>query len=314
MSDVDTDLSAAFDAAAAEPVKAEETTAAVEKAAEAVAEPESKDGDKSVSPEKTEEVSAPLRAPEGLKPEFKVKFSELSPEWQAEILRRETDAAKGIGQYAEQAKLAKDLDRVMMPYEPTLAELGVGKVDLVQNMLQTVHILHKGSPQQKQAVVQGIMEQYGIQIDPDAAAATVSPEVAALQREIAELKSTFGSQQQQSSQQISQQVHSDVHAFASDPANEFFPDVKESMGKLIGAGLAADLKDAYNKACAMNPEVSKALGLKQANLKQLEAAREAKAAKDAAKQVTGSGPGHEAKKPHDDPRDDVRELVDKAWG
>jgi hypothetical protein len=314
---VDADLSAAFDAQSVEADKPAEAAAKPE--ADVSPEAKTVDGDAEQKDDNPDDASAddkpvPIRAPEGLKPEFKVKFAELSPEWQAEISRREQDAAKGISQYAQEAKTAKELDRVIMPYEPMLATLGVSKPEVIQNMLQTVHVLSNGTPQQKQAVVQGIMSQYGIQIDPDAMDPQVSPEVAELRREIAELKNSFGSQQNQSAQEISQKVQADVHAFASDPQNVFFPDVREHMGKLMSAGLASDLKDAYNKACAMNPEVAKAISSKQANSAQLEAARVAKAAKESAKQVTGSGPGHEPKKPHDDPRDDVRALVEKSWG
>lgn len=260
-------------------------------------------------PEDKPEDKKPVRAPEGLKPEFKVRFAELDPEWQEEILRREQDAARGISQLSEQAKLSKELDRVIAPYEPMMQLMGAPKTDIIQNMLQTAYVLNQGSPEQKSAVVRGIMEQYGIQVDmtpPE----EVSPELAAVRKELAELKQAIG-QRPDEGRVISQQAATDVQAFAADPANEFFGEVRESMAMLMRAGGATDLKDAYEKACLLNPDVRKAQEIKKQRQGLAEQARAAKAAKEAGRQVSGSGPVHEAKSAHDDPRDDLRALFDK---
>lgn len=311
--DVSADLAAAMQSMEAPAEKPE----AVEEVA--APEPETAAEEATEASETTEAVEArpeekrTVRAPEGLKPEFKVRFAELDTEWQEEILRREADAARGISQLSEQAKLAKDLDRTIAPYEPMIATMGVGKAELVQNMLQTAYVLNMGSPEQKAAVVRGIMEQYGIQVD-QPAAEEVNPEVAKLREELSSLKRMMEVGRGQEQKVVSQQAANDVQAFATDPANEFFEDVRGDMALLMREGRATDLKDAYEKACRMNPEVWKAVELKKQRQGLAEQARVAKAAKASAKQVTGSGPGEERKVANDDPRDDLRALLEKQLG
>ena len=312
---VDADLAAAFEAH--EEVKPEvKPDAEVKAEAKDDGEQEEKtevDTPEAKAEEKPEEKQT-LRAPEGLKPEFKVRFAELDPEWQAEILRREQDAARGISNLSEQAKLAKDIDRVLMPYEPMIQTMGASKAEIVGNFMQTAYVLNHGTPEQKAAVVGGIMQQYGVTLPEPGEQQQVSPEVAALRQELAVIKQQLGAGQQQEGQITRQQAMSDVDAFAADTNNEFFPDVKAEMGKLIQSGIASDLKDAYDKACRLNPEVLKAIQAKERQATQLAAARAAKDAKAAAKQVSGSGPSDEIKKVHDDPREDVRAALEKALG
>lgn len=311
--DVMADLSASFDQLDAPAVKTEperpnndgvteeveETTETAETTAETTEE----------APEATTEEKKPLRAPEGLKPEFKVRFAELDPEWQEEILRREQDAARGINELSKEAKLAKELDRAIAPYEPMIQMMGAPKAEIIQNMLQTAYVLNQGSAEQKAAVVRGIMDQYGIELRAAANDEPANPEVAALKAEIAELKGLVRGNVQQDETVTRQQAANDLQAFATNPENEFFNDVRVEMGRLMGAGLATDLKDAYDKACRLNPEVLKAIQLKEQRQGLAAQARAAKAAKESARQVTGSGPTEEVKKVFDDPRDDVRALL-----
>jgi hypothetical protein len=71
--------------------------------------------------------------------------------------------------------------------------------------------------------------------------APLSEELTALKREI------YGSKQQQ--------VQSQIDQFFSDPANRYADNVAEQMVKLIRTGEASNLKEAYDTACWMQPEV-----------------------------------------------------------
>lgn len=309
--DVSADLAAAFEAQ--EPKTEVKPESKPEPAESQVVEPTAEaEPEAEEAKEEPKDERKPLRAPEGLKPEFKVRFAELDPEWQEEILRREQDAARGINELSEKAKLAKELDRTIAPYEPMIATMGVGKAELVQNMLQTAYVLNMGTAEQKAAVVRGIMDQYGVQVD-QPAAEEVDPKIAELNTKISKLEQMLG-QQPANDQAVRHEAATELQQFAADPANEFFGDVRVEMGKLIQAGVAADLKDAYDKACQLNPEIRKALSIRQQQAANLEKAREAKAAKAAAKQVSGSGVAEERKGAHDDPRDDLRALLEKQLG
>lgn len=306
--DIGADLAQAFEAQVAPEARQEAKPEPEERPADdGVTEPEaSAEPEQEAAPEPEEDK--PMRAPEGLRPEFKARFAELSKEWQEEILRREQDAARGIGELSEKAKVAKELDRVTAPYEPMIATLGVSKPELIRNFMQTAYVLSHGTPEQKSAVVRGIMSQYQVQVDQPEPEA-VDPQVAQLRQEVATLRESLNGGRQQEAVVVQQQAANDVHAFAQDPAHEFFSDVRADMALLVNSGRATDLKDAYEKACRMNPEVWDAIQLKGKRQDLAAKAREAKAAKESAKQVAGSGPREETRPVYDDPRDDLRELI-----
>lgn len=74
----------------------------------------------------------------------------------------------------------------------------------------------------------------------------------------------FQQQQQQKTQQVTQQ---NIQQFAADPANEFFADVKQDMADMFDLatkrGQKISLQDAYDKAVAINPQISGVLNKRQ---------------------------------------------------
>jgi len=70
-------------------------------------------------------------------------------------------------------------------------------------------------------------------------------------------------QQLHAAQQAQQEVSTEVERFASDPAHEFYHDVKMEMADILD--LAANrqhqmsMEEAYQKACQLNPQISRIL-------------------------------------------------------
>lgn len=79
---------------------------------------------------------------------------------------------------------------------------------------------------------------------------------------------------------------SDIEKFKADPANRFFPNVRQDMALLVQAGKAADLRQAYDAACWLHPEI-RAILLEEAKGGQ-GGQRTAARAQNAAKAVTGA--------------------------
>lgn len=52
---------------------------------------------------------------------------------------------------------------------------------------------------------------------------------------------------------------SEVAAFRADPKNRFFDNVQARMVELVNAGMAHSVKDAYDMACRLDPEISRLL-------------------------------------------------------
>ena len=76
-----------------------------------------------------------------------------------------------------------------------------------------------------------------------------------------DLLGQFQHQQQAGHQQQVQQANSEVAAFGKNA--EFLNDVRHDMADLVdmahGRGQTMTLQDAYNKACALNPQIAQVL-------------------------------------------------------
>ena len=117
---------------------------------------------------------------------------------------------------------------------------------------------------------------------------------AEVQRALAPLMQMAQQRQQAEAQQLSEAARSDLQAFASDPAHEFLGDVRGVMADMLEVAdrqkVALSLQDAYDRACALHPEVSKVIIARRqgANAQQLTQA--AQRARSAAVSVRGSAP------------------------
>jgi hypothetical protein len=93
-------------------------------------------------------------------------------------------------------------------------------------------------------------------------------------------------------ERITREADNDVMAFADDPANEFFDDVKDTMADLLEVsakqGKQMDLPTAYKRATMMHSEIADVIADRQ--LREKAAAKSAAAlkAKKRAVSVTGA--------------------------
>lgn len=85
------------------------------------------------------------------------------------------------------------------------------------------------------------------------------------------------------------QLQSTIDAFGSDPSHPYFQDVKVHMGRLISAGAAKDMQDAYDQATWANPVIRQQLLEAQSEAaKATQAAQVAKARQASAVNLSGS--------------------------
>ncbi|UQD69214.1 hypothetical protein JEY40_24675 [Bradyrhizobium japonicum] len=346
--DVTADLTAAFDAAendtpAPEPEPAGETA---EQAAERVRDekgrfaaktedPEpvaAKEPAKAAEPVKAEAVPAaavdplappaePVKPPPGFSPTAKVVWDKETlskEEWEAvkrDIAKRNDEVGKGLAelteykpikQYIEMARQSgTTLDRALENYVGIENELrrdmvsGIGRI--CQN--QGVHpialanqILARfgAAPSEGQAGDQSQAHQQA-PVDPNAIAKSVRDQIRA--------------------EQIQEEVNRSIKQFGSDPKNQFFENVRQDMTRLLQAGAAETLEDAYDKACWANTEIRNLLIKQQAPAASDPSAKVAAAtqARAASKSITGSPvPGAGNKGPSISLEDEIRQLMDAS--
>lgn len=233
--------------------------------------------------------------------ETKSKFADIKdPVLRKQIHKREEDFFKGIQGYQDKARQWDDLDRIIQPYMPLLRANGNTAHGAVQNLMNMAYQLHTDPVN----TLRGLLRMYNV--DPAHLASSAgagggsgavgpSAEVLSLQREVAGLKNTLFRASETQSASARAYYAGEVERFASDPKNKYYENVKDDMVRVIQAGMAKDLPEAYEKAVKLNPSVSAAIEqdrLRAVEAQRIEQARQkADAAKKAGFNVQGSDAG-----------------------
>jgi len=211
----------------------------------------------------TEEPQEQITPPASWTAESKEKFGSLDPVLQQEVLKREKDYAQGINKYADAAKTADAYDQVIAPYKAMIAAEGSNPVQAIASLMNSAYQLRTGTPEQKAQLFLGLAQQYGVdlsQVSPqNETDEYVDPDILDLKNQIASLKQTTQSQvQAQQNQQVAV-YQQQIEAFASDPKNEHFDKVRETMSSLLTSGSASTLDEAYEKSLYLVPETRESI-------------------------------------------------------
>jgi len=193
---------------------------------------------------------AAAEAPASWRDDIKPLYANLPEPMKAYVHQRENELQQGFQKVAQRAGVAEAVLGEFAPYESILAAEKANPVEAIRTLLQTAHALRTGGPEYKKAIILGLVQQYGVDMT-----AELNPNQAKTEAELARLQNEqlYGKAAAQG--QLTQAVQQEYEAFANDPVNEFFPQVRQIMGGLIGQGYAKTLKEAYDMATGMHPEV-----------------------------------------------------------
>jgi hypothetical protein len=231
----------------------------------------------------------------------------------AEILKREADIHKGFTKMDEERNFGREMQRIVGPYEAVIRAAGGTVPSAVQDVLNTAYILRTADPQTKARTIAQVCQHYGIDLNlvaqPQQA---VDPNIAALQREVQQLRADRAREQQQAQQQLEQQVLNQVETFAQDPKHPHFRAVSVHMGALMQAGQAADMEQAYEMAVWARPDLRAQLLAEQQAQQNTQAQNRQRTDKARAKAVSvRGGPGGYT--PPSKPPETVREALQAAF-
>lgn len=287
------DIAAAFDAAEAEPATQEDTphvepadttapdadgagqsadtgaSAAEQPAADDSGAAGAKDGEAAQVPDESPPVSLPPAAREAWKDTPKAV--------REAVALREKQYNDGIVKYANDAKRAQQMDGVLGQYQHYFAMTGepVGKT--VNDLLRVASNLHMAPGATKAQIVAGLINQYSVPIDVlDSLLAGESPQAPQtdvidqrIQQAVQPFQQVLTEMQQQrmAEQQRQQgQVATEIQQFAA--KHEFYNDVASDMADFLDIaaknGRQMTLDDAYQRACALNPQISQILQARSA--------------------------------------------------
>jgi hypothetical protein len=258
-----------------------------------------------------------VKPPDSWSPAAKAKFATLDPDVQAEIARREAEVHKGFTKQDEHRNLGKSFESTVAPYLPMIKAEGSDPVKAAAALLQSAYTLRAGSADQKEQLLISLMGQY--QIDPQRvfqrltggqqAQSQVDPQVAALTQQVQQLQQRLTQGDQQTEQAAQAQINTTIEAFASDPKNIYFANVKPEMAALMRDGRAQTLQEAYDMACWARPDI-RPLMQQQIDLqKQAEARARTQKARAAGSTLTGSPTGSVAGALNVDPNRSLRDEI-----
>lgn len=241
-------------------------------------------------------------------------FQKLEPGTAKYILEREAQMANGVSTYKQEADRAKEIFEAIAPFQQDLNTHGISPAQWVAQLGAAHQTLVRGSPEQKLQAFNKLAQQYGVPLDalldPNIRQQFLTSRPAPPPQDVSKLVEE---------QFVKREAQTEIQRFAADPANVHYEVVKGHMGQLLAAGLADDLKSAYDKAVWMNPELRESEQLRtteaaERQRKEAEAARVAKARANnvSVRSATPTGPaGGSGKK---DLRSALEDAVDAHLG
>lgn len=210
------------------------------------------------------------------------------------IAAREQQMAQAMSGTREAKATHQEIMNLQNTYGSVIAAEGAtNPIQAVQGLLQTATELRMGSPQAKAAKIAELITHFGVDIGaldsalagepPPAEQAQMNQFQQMLDQRLApvnEMMQNLAGMQTQHQGRVQQEVQSELQEFSQQA--EFLPDVRQDMSYLMNLatqqGRQMTLKDAYDRACSMNPQVSSIMKQReeQAALTQRSATMEAK--------------------------------------
>jgi sulfur carrier protein ThiS len=252
--------------------KTQSATAPAKAAPTTVAVPAAVDPTKPAAPVAPEA----LKAPQSWKPAAREKWAGLPPEAQSEVLRREKEVAVSLQQAAQAKQQWGQFEQTVQPYAAMIQAEGGDVMATVGSLLQTAAALRTAPAGHKAALIANVIRQFGVPIEALAAALDGQP----VPQGQAQQQQSFDPNQlaqrieqqvmqrftQQRTQAMQSKVATEIDSFGQ--KNEFFSDVRHDMADILEMaakrGLTLSPEEAYARACALHPEVSRVLEQRKA--------------------------------------------------
>ena len=207
----------------------------------------------------------------------------VPPEARSMIQKREEDFHRGISQYKQDADIGRTLSSAISPYMATINALQTTPEVAIKTLLNADHKLRYGNEEQKLQALAVIANDYGIdtsKLKPLSDLPAPDPQINLLNQRVSQLSSTIEEQQITA-------LNNEITRFANDSANTHFNEVRPIMADLLEMGKASDLKDAYEKAIWMHPEVRSKLIAEQHKAEQQRLIEEKRKQDQIARQARG---------------------------
>lgn len=250
------------------------------------AKPEEPKPEEQAKPEEQEGTWSPEKAPTSWSPKVREQWGKLPEDVRKEIVRREEASVQGVRRLQEEFQPVRQFAEQLSPFIQEARQLGADPTQYIANVMVAERQLRSQDPNEKFNALLNIADTYGIPLRQylggEQAPAQQPAIPHAVQQELAAMR-------QWREQEQAQQLQHQIEEFSK--GAEFFNDVREQMAALLDAGTAKDLKDAYEQAIWINPEVREVMLQRQEAAKQKSAASQRRAKATAASVDGGDAAG-----------------------
>ena len=230
----------------------------------------------------TEAASTPLSAPTSWSAEAKAEWQKLPPALQQAVSKREAEMSSGSQRWSDEKR---GYEETLAPLRAAAQSLGIDERTGLNRLLSADQYLRRDP----QGAIAWLANAYKVDLsklasNPQPQQQQVDPALAQLHQEVFSLKSTI-------EQQRAAEIESSINSFKE--GKEHFDAVRVTMGRMMAAGEAGTMQEAYDKACWANPEVRQKLisGQTEAATRQLRERETADKARRGAISVSGSPAG-----------------------
>lgn len=246
------------------------------------------------------------KAPQSWRGPQKAKWATLDPDVRQEVVRREREITTALSESAGARKLAQQFQQVVQPYTARFQSLNAHPLQAIQGLLNADHVLSTAPKVQRAQLVAKLISDYDVDIEtldlvlagkklPD----EVDDKVEALVQKRLQPFQQFMTQAQKEQSERAAAAEAEyaktVKAMETDEVKyPFFTDVRQDMADIIEfqskKGVYLSLEQAYNRAIAMNPDLSSQVASRLNEQPSAEAAAHARAqaALKASKSVKGA--------------------------
>lgn len=218
------------------------------------------------------------KAPQSWRAPQKAKWDKLDPDVRQEVMRREREITKTLGETSQARQFSHQFNEAVQPYQAHLQARGAAPLAAFQELLKADYMLTTAPKDQRAQFMAKLIQDYRVDVaELDAAlAGTVSADPVAskveqlLQERLAPFQQYMTAQQareQQVAQASSAKMAQELENMAVDPKFPHFQEVRGDMADVVELaakkGLYLSLPEAYTRAIALNPEVSQQVAAKR---------------------------------------------------
>lgn len=210
------------------------------------------------------------KAPQSWKPTAREKWAGLPAEVQAEVARLDGETQRVLRESAESRKLAEGFEKTLAPYRGLLTG---PPLQVMDGLMRTAAQLQTAPPAHKAAIVANIISSYGVPVEAIADILEGKQPAQGAQQpgeyrdpRVDQLLQRFQHVEQQQRQRLTSTAQQELEAFQAKA--EFLEDVRPTMADMMEVaakrGIPLTLEDAYNRAVALHPEVSRVVEQRKA--------------------------------------------------